>query len=298
MVSKKIGFIGFGEAAYLISSGLITEKSQEIIAYDVNQDHPSLGGKLRKRAEELGVSLMPTLQELIQNSQIIISATSAKYALSVAKDALPYLTNDQLFVDINAASPMVKEEISSIMVDKAKFVDVAVVESIPKYKHKVPLLISGEGAKDFESYANEVEMDITFIDDKPGSASAIKMIRSVFMKGFTMLMIETLIASNKYGINEWIMESIENSLLDKPFAETVNLLITRTAEHSERRVSEMEEVIKTLKALNVNSLLSQATKDKLSQFVEMNLKDEFLDNSPRDFIDVIEKIDTLDKSVI
>ncbi|GGB48247.1 6-phosphogluconate dehydrogenase [Lentibacillus populi] len=297
MKTKKLGFIGFGEAAYQISSGLIHEESQEIIAFDVSQDHPKLGQLIRNRAEELGVTLMSSLKELVLNSHIVVSAASAKYALTVAKEALPYLNSKHLFVDINAASPMVKEEISTLISGVSNFVDVAVVESIPKFKHKVPLLISGKGSSYFSEFGNKVGMDITIIDDKPGSASAIKMIRSIFMKGFTMLLIETLSAGEKFGVNDLIVESIDHSIRDKPLKDTADLLITRTATHAERRVSEMEEVIKTLDKLNVNSLLSKATEEKLRLLVETDLKKHFINNTPENFKEVLQQIDVAEKSL-
>jgi 3-hydroxyisobutyrate dehydrogenase-like beta-hydroxyacid dehydrogenase len=290
MNKKRLGFIGLGEAANLISGGLISENFKNIIAFDVNQNHQDFGKGIQDRATGLGISLMSSLQELVENSDIVISATSAKYAFSVAQDALPYLKSNQLFVDINAASPMVKENIAELLQDSAIFVDVAVVESIPNFKHKVPLLISGEGSEAFKAFGEQYNMNMTFINEVPGSASAIKMIRSIFMKGFTSLLIETLCASEKYGVTNYIMNSLENSITTKPLAETANLLINRTATHAERRVAEMEEVVKTLHNLNVDSLLSEATKAKLKMYVDIHLKNHFIEQEPKEYMEVIKKI--------
>jgi 3-hydroxyisobutyrate dehydrogenase-like beta-hydroxyacid dehydrogenase len=290
MYKYKLGFIGFGEAAYLISRGLISENLNNISAFDVNQNHQVFGKGIQDRANTLGISLKSSLKELIETSEIIISATSAKYAFSVAQEAFPYLKGNQLFVDINASSPMVKENIAELLRNSAKFMDVAVVESIPNFKHKVPLLVSGEGAEAFKAFGEQYNMNMTIINEIPGSASAIKMIRSVFMKGFTSLLIETLCASEKYDVTDYMMSSLENSITTKPLAETANLLINRTATHAERRVAEMEEVVKTLHNLNVDPLLSEATKAKLKMYVDIQLKNHFVEQEPKDYMEVIKKI--------
>ena len=51
----KIGFIGFGEAAYNLAIGLKGEGLEGIRACDAMQDHPERGQFVRARAAEAGV---------------------------------------------------------------------------------------------------------------------------------------------------------------------------------------------------------------------------------------------------
>ena len=54
----KYGFIGFGEAAYQICSGLKEHGvATDIVAFDVMQDSRPL---VRERAQEVGVELLPS----------------------------------------------------------------------------------------------------------------------------------------------------------------------------------------------------------------------------------------------
>lgn len=289
-MTETIGFIGFGEAAYWISKGLKAETPTKVTAFDINQDHPDLGAKITKRAQEVGVPLAEGLEELIDQSTIIISSTSAKYAVDVAKSTVPHLKEHQLYADINAASPMVKEEVSLLLEKKASFVDVAVMESIPNFKHKVSLLLSGDGACRFKRFGDEQDMNMKVINERPGSASAIKMVRSIFMKGFTMLLLETLVAGRAHGIDDFIMTSIEQSITKKPLRDTADNLLTRTANHAARRVAEMEEVVRTLNAADVDALLSQATKDKLNLLVDQNIMEHFHFETPENYEEVIDFI--------
>jgi 3-hydroxyisobutyrate dehydrogenase-like beta-hydroxyacid dehydrogenase len=289
-----IGFIGFGEAAYLISKGLLRDGIKDIYAFDINSKDQKLGQVITARSQELGVELTDSLEELFNNSDIVICATSAKAAELIAKDASQYLKPHHIYVDINATSPMVKESIADVVAtSSASFVDAAVMESVPLKQHKVPIFISGSGAMSFQNLMSQYGMNLTYINETAGSASAIKMIRSVFMKGFTMLLLETLDASHQYGVTDLIMNSIHESITNKPLEETANMLLTRTSIHAERRVAEMNDVIKTLENLQVDSSLSQATKAKLQNLVDINLKEYFNNELPGHYVEVLNALKQL-----
>lgn len=284
----KVGWIGFGEAASSITSGLIAEGLSDICAYDAMADHTDFGKRIHQRAEEVGVEIVPTLGALIKQSNLVICATSAKYAKQIATDAGSYLTEAHVYVDINAASPMVKTDIAEIMMASGvKFVDVAVMESIPKYKHKVPMLVSGTGVSEFVAFGKTFGMNVTDVGRQAGKASAIKMARSTFMKGITMLFFETLQLANKYQAEDIIMDSLNETLTQKPLKETANVLITRTANHAMRRVAEMDEVHQTLKTFGLDSVMTDATKLKLQQLAGLGLNEYFNFKTPRHYSDVL-----------
>jgi 3-hydroxyisobutyrate dehydrogenase-like beta-hydroxyacid dehydrogenase len=290
-----IGFIGFGEAAYLISKGLLKDGIKKIVVFDILTNDEKLGSIIQERAKELHVDLVSSLAEVIEKSRIIFCATSAKVAEKIAKEVSMLLNPHQIYVDLNAASPMVKEKISSLVdVSQAKFVDGAVMEPVPLKKHKVPIFLSGNGAKLLQNYLTPFGMNLTFISESPGSSSSIKMIRSIFMKGFTMLLLETLEASHRYGVTSLIMESIGESINQRSLEETANMLINRTAIHAERRVSEMGEVIQTLGNLDLDSTLSKAVKNKLQRIVDLNLKAFFNNEVPEYYEDVLKALEELD----
>lgn len=284
----EIGFIGFGEAAFHISKGISEKGCNNIFAFDINVDHPNLGPIIQNRAVESGVTLVSSMKELTRKSSIIISATSAKFAAQIAKQCSEYTNNSHIYADLNATSPNVKKDIATYFKKKGvKFVDAAVMGSVPQYGHKVPILLSGEGAEQFSHIGRDLGMDLSVINNEPGSASAIKMARSVFVKGFTSLLIETLQVSQKFGIEKYMMNSIENTIQSKKLEDVANGLITRTAIHAERRVSEMDEVMNTLQSVQINPTMSLATKNVLQSIVEKDLRSYFNFEKPNNYIDVI-----------
>ncbi|MFD0677692.1 MULTISPECIES: DUF1932 domain-containing protein [unclassified Paenibacillus] len=286
-----IGFIGFGEAAFHITSGLVSEGATAIFAFDVMSTDPVAGPIIRERADLAQVTLTSSLKQLIESSQVVFCATSAKYALSIAQESAVFLQNDQIYADMNSASPKVKQEIAQLMGKVgADFVDAAVMEAVPPHRHKVPISVSGTGAHRFTDLMGTYGMNITYINDEAGSASAMKMVRSIFMKGFTALLLETLTAAYKSGIEQEILSSIRGTLSNHSTEELANLLLTRTAIHAERRVAEMGEVISTLKDLDLDYSVSLATKGKLQQLVDLDLKSYFDMKAPEHFTQVLEAL--------
>src|SRR5699024_199986 len=153
-------------------------------------------------------------------------------------------------------------------------VDVNILESDSSYHHKVAMFISGVGSKFFSEVAELYGLNVRIIHENPGTSSAIKMFRSIFMKGVTNLLIETLEASEKYDVTDIVLDSLNNSITKQPLNVTANNLITRTGIHAERRISEMEEVIKTLK-----------------ENVDNNIREQLNDRIPKSYKQVINLID-------
>jgi len=288
----KLGFIGFGEAAFNIASGLRGEGLTGIIAYDKHWKDSPAAELIGKRAAEAQVELVPSQQALIERSEMVVSAVSADMALPLARASQPFLKADQVYVDINATSPMTKEEVDRVISPVALFVDCAVMGPVPTYRHKVPVAVSGPGARRFCDTMTPYGMAITCMDAPAGSASASKMFRSIFMKGFVTLLIEMLTAAHRYGVEDDVLESVKETLTAGPLLEVINGLVGRGVIHSERREHEMDEVIATLDTLQVDAIMSKATKAKLHWVTELGLKAHFKGVPPKDYHQIFAALDS------
>jgi 3-hydroxyisobutyrate dehydrogenase-like beta-hydroxyacid dehydrogenase len=288
----KLGFIGFGEAAFNIASGLRGEGLTGIIAYDKHWKDSPAAELIGKRAAEAQVELVPSQQALIERSEMVVSAVSADMALPLARASQPFLKADQVYVDINATSPMTKEEVDRIIAPIALFVDCAVMGPVPTYRHKVPVAVSGTGARCFCDTMTPYGMAVTCMDAPAGSASASKMFRSIFMKGFVTLLIEMLTAAHRYGVEDDVLESVKETLTAGPLLEVINGLVGRGVIHSERREHEMDEVIATLDTLKVDAIMSKATKAKLHWVTGLGLKAHFKGVPPKDYHQIFAALDS------
>lgn len=101
--------------------------------------------------------------------------------------------------------------------------------------------------------------DVRVVGDEVGRASAIKMIRSVMVKGLEALSEECASAAEAAGVFDEVMASLDASERNVGWAERVAYNRERMATHGLRRAAEMEEVSATLRDLGIEPALSEAT---------------------------------------
>lgn len=286
-----LGFIGFGEAAFEISSGLKAEGFTRLGAYDKFQDQVPISSAIQDRAKETNISLSPSLEILVKSSDVVLSANSSSAAVDVAEEAAPFLNKEKIFVDINAASPETMEQVARVVEKtECRFVDAAVMGPVPKYRHKVPILACGSGAVEWSEMMSPLGMNIQVVGEDAGRASAIKMLRSVYMKSAATALLETCLAAHHYGVVDFVMDSLAETWDNSAFLEMATRLIGGTAIHAGRRVHEMEDVVNTLTHLNVDPIMSQATVELLKWMETLNLRETFSDRLPQDYRSVLDAI--------
>lgn len=285
----RIGFIGFGEAAYNIALGLSTEGLSNISAFDPMENDTIMGKIIKTNAKEANVELFPDAKTLASNVDMVIIAVPSTYSYEVCKEIKEVLHKDQLYVDVSASTPKVKnqvwEEIKDIGV---LFVDAAMMGSLPKDKHKVPITASGNGALKFKDLMTPYNMDITTAGDNPGSASAIKLVRSIYMKGVAALMIEMLQAADKYSVVEDVVSSISKSMDNTPFEDHLDRLVTGSAIHCKRRSDELKGSMDMLDEANIHHTMTEASKVMLSSLVQYEFSKRFVDKKPTGWKEIID----------
>ncbi|WP_376795508.1 DUF1932 domain-containing protein [Thermogemmatispora sp.] len=256
-----LGFIGFGEAASAIASGLAEEGLGELYAYDIVSTEA-----LAARAGRCGVHLVASLAELAARADLILSLVTAKVALAVAREVAPYLRADTIYADLNSCSPAVKAEIGQIIAQlapEATYTSVAVMSAVVPLRHRVPLVADGPGAGRLAQTLAPYGMNITVLDGPLGSAATLKMCRSVVLKGLEALFLEALLAAEKVGITEQVVASLNASFPDKPLGDLGTYLLERHAAHAGRRAYEMQEAAATLASLAIEPLAAAGAAQRL-----------------------------------
>ena len=135
-----VGFIGFGEAAYNIALGLYGEGLHGIKAHDALQNDPMMGKLVHKRAEEAHVELVDSSTAIAQWADVIFAAVPSSFTLGVCEEIKGVLKPGQHYVDVSASPPAIKKTIwEEIKATGVLFTDAAMLGSLPKKKHQVPL---------------------------------------------------------------------------------------------------------------------------------------------------------------
>jgi len=284
----KLGFIGFGGAGYGLAKGLHQAGLTEILFYDRMQQTPPYAEVIRRHAEEMGALPAGRMEELLSRVEVVVSCVTGAMAASVAEEAAPFLRTGHLYADVNTSAPQVKEQVAGI-VEKtgALFVDAAMMGAIPTFLNRVPILASGGGAERFQLAMQPYEMNIRVVGAKPGQASAIKMFRSIFMKGILSLFLEMLTATHRYGVDEMVLGSIAESLDGVPFLETARLQMTKGVVNAGRMAHEMEEVIATLEGMDLPAGMSRAAMEKLFWCAGFGLRERYGGELPKTLAEVL-----------
>jgi len=259
-MAATIAFIGFGEAGQTIGRGLLGEGVTGMRAYDILFDDPADQGRLKRAAEALGVAVARDHVDAVRRADIVFLAVTAGSSLEAARSCVPGLAAGQLFLDINSVSPRRKIETAAAVAPAgAGYVDVAVMGPVAPYGHKVPLLVGGPGAQALLPRARTLGLRAEYVSDEVGQPSAIKMFRSIMVKGLEALMVECMLASSEYGVEDRVLASLAETYPGLDWQRLSGYLIERVVSHGRRRAEEMREVAATVRETGIEPLMASAT---------------------------------------
>ena len=259
---RRLALIGFGEAGRIFGAGLAASKRFDVVTYDLLLDAPDAAARegLRAAAQERGVGIARSTAEAVDGAHIVISAVTAASSIDVARAAAPALGAGAYFVDVNSVSPRTKQDSAAIVeATGAAYVDAAVMAPVPPYGIAVPILLGGASATDLAALLAPAGMKLDVVADRVGEASAIKMCRSVMVKGLEALVLECLLAARSYGVEDRVLASLEETFPEMKWGARADYLISRIVVHGRRRAAEMREVAATLREGGVEPRITLAT---------------------------------------
>lgn len=272
-MTERIAFVGFGEAGQTISRGLVKEAAKPAIrAYDILFGKPA-GARLEAAAGELGAALARDHVDAVHEADIVMLTVTASSSLEAAKSCLPGLREGQLFLDMNSVSPRRKLETAALVAATgAAYVDCAVMAPAAPYLHKVPCLIAGPGAATLAPRAAALGMKMELVSAEVGQASAIKMFRSIVVKGLEALLVESMTASAEYGVEDRVLASLKETWPGIDWQKLSGYMIERVVTHGRRRAAEMREVSETLESIGMEPLMAAATAKRQQWVADLGVR--------------------------
>src|SRR5258708_39543542 len=184
-----IGLVGYGEVGRILAEDL-RKQDVNVLTYDIKLGG-NKAGPLREHAREHGVALTTSRAELAAQADFIVSAVTASQAVPVAQACAPAVKKNAFFLDFNSASPGAKRRAAELIDDKGgRYVEGAVMTSVPPKRIKVPLLLGGATADELSPMLTELGFDAKVASQELGVASAVKMCRSVMIKGLEAVVME------------------------------------------------------------------------------------------------------------
>lgn len=254
----KIAFIGFGEAARAFTDTLKGKGEAEFIAaYDIQQNE-SIASEARSR----GLRFEASVAAAIEGADWIFAAVTADQSLEAAKSALSALKPGQVYIDINSVSPGRKKETAALVEETgAAYLDMAVMAPVHPRGHATPVLLAGKSAKALEPILAAHGFSFETVSEEVGSATAIKMVRSLFVKGLEAITVETMLAARATGCFDRVIGSLADTFPGLGWPDNVGYMFERTLRHGIRRAAEMREVAKTYDEIGLVGRLADAVAD-------------------------------------
>jgi 3-hydroxyisobutyrate dehydrogenase-like beta-hydroxyacid dehydrogenase len=247
-----VALVGFGEAGEAFAGA--PDWRGETWGWDVLPER-------RAAMAAHGVKAADDAATALADRAFVLSLVTADSALSAARDYAPLLPDGAIWCDLNSVAPGTKREAAAaIEAAGGRYVDVAVMAPVNPAKLAVPLLVSGPHAIAAQPLLASLGFsNIHFVGDEVGRASAIKMIRSVMVKGLEALSSECAAAAEAAGVFDEVMASLDASEKAATWADKVAYNRERMATHGARRAAEMEESAKTLQGLGVEPVMTRGT---------------------------------------
>ncbi len=238
--------------------------------YDILLDSPSSRALIRDRAQRARVRVADTFDDAVAGAQVVISAVTASSSSDVASKAAGALRAGQVLLDINSVSPS-KKLANAALVEAAgaDYVEAAVMAPVPPQRLRVPMLLGGKRAASLAEALRGVGMNATALSDRIGVASAVKMCRSIVIKGLEALTTESMLAARRFGAEREVLESLQGTFPSMGWTGKLpDYLISRVAEHGRRRAAEMREVARTLEDVGVVPTMAVATAERQDWVVD------------------------------
>ena len=285
-----VGFIGFGEAGSTSAGGLRGSGIDRLVAFDINAHTPGLGPEIQARASESRTTLVGSSEELARACDILLSTVTSSSALDAARQTAPFLQPRHIYIDLNSVSPASKRQIAQVIdASGARFVEAAVMAPVLPYGLRVPMLLGGEAAQVFADTMTPFGMRLEVLPSAAiGSAAAVKMCRSIVVKGLEALMVECVLAATEFDADDLVFASLNESLPGIDWKKLADYMTSRVVVHGERRAREMEEVAETLRAIGIDPIMAEATARRQDWAAGMNLRSRFGPDGPSTYRELIE----------
>lgn len=256
-MSPRIGLIGFGEVGQILAADLAARGAADIAVHDrlfadaASGPSQALPGAPVRAAESIAAACV--------DCELVISAVTAGQSLAVARAAAPHLAG-ALFLDLNSVAPHTRlASRDAVEAAGGRYVEGAVMAPIAPLRIATPVLLGGVHAADFAPAAQALGFAATAFSETVGPASAVKLSRSVFVKGLEAIVTEALLSARRHGVEAQVLASLNNTLPHPDWPGLARYLITRPLAHGGRRAEEMREAVAMLDAAGLDSVMAAAT---------------------------------------
>lgn len=254
-----ICLLGYGEVGQILAEDLAQAGVRHISAYDSKFSDPaSIPSRALGRHK---VQAAAGAVAAAAGADLVISAVTAAATVEAARNASSGLRPGAYYLDLNSASPGHKQEAARVIEAAGGcYVEGAVMSPISPLRMAAPILLGGPHAVQFLGEAARLGFSgMQVFSHQIGPAAATKLCRSVIVKGMEALLTESLLAARRYGVDDTVLQSLDNMFPLGDWEKRALYMISRSLEHGVRRAEEMREAARTVNEAAIEPLMSEAT---------------------------------------
>ncbi len=262
-----MAMIGFGEVGQRFARDFLARDGVKIAAYDVLFDAGTTPNQVQAKtspaiARAMGVMPEASAAAAVNAATYIFSAVTADRAEEVARTIAPLLRPGQIFIDVNSASPSTKRRAAAIIrKHEAVYLEAAVMAPVLKPGITVPILAGGPEAEQIAADLNMLGMNLTPVATDYGRASAMKLCRSIMIKGWEALIVDCAAAARHWDVERDVFGSLSASYPSIDWPALAVDMGERVSTHGIRRAAEMREAADMLADMGLAPDLCRAVAD-------------------------------------
>jgi 3-hydroxyisobutyrate dehydrogenase-like beta-hydroxyacid dehydrogenase len=262
-LAMKTALIGYGEVGRILAEDLRAQ-GVEVTAFDLKLRGPAADA-LQAHAAAHGVVMAASHAQAVAGAELVISAVTASQTVTVAQAA-----PGAFFLDFNSASPGAKAQAAQVVnAAGGRYVEGAVMTSVPPYRIRVPLLLGGPEAAALEPLLNALGFAARVASHQLGVASATKMCRSIMIKGLEAMVIESFTTARHYGVEDAVIASLQETFPGIDWEKQGAYFFQRVIEHGRRRSEEVREVAQTVREAGLEPCSAAGTADRQAHIADL-----------------------------
>jgi 3-hydroxyisobutyrate dehydrogenase-like beta-hydroxyacid dehydrogenase len=268
--AMRVALIGYGEVGGIFGQALAVRGVAGLAAYDILLPDAAMSVGMRERAARDGVALRHSAAAAAGDADLVVCAVTASNTRAAAQSVAPALRRGAFFLDVNSASPRTKTECAAVIASGGgRYVEAAVMTSVPPYGIRVPMLLGGPDAAAIAETLLKLGFSAKVASGEFGVASAIKMCRSVIIKGMEALAIESFVAARRYGVEDQVLASLAETFPGFDWETNGSYFFSRVVQHGKRRAEEMREAAATVREIGLEPLMASAIADRQAWMAEL-----------------------------
>jgi 3-hydroxyisobutyrate dehydrogenase-like beta-hydroxyacid dehydrogenase len=265
--TPRFAIIGFGEVGQILAQDLVAADCEVTGVFDLKFGDPA---SLPSRAAVAPYRAASSAPDAVRGAQLIISSVTAEQGLQAAQSVAGGVEPGAFFLDINSVSPGVKRQSAeAVAVAGGRYVEAAVMTAVPPHRIKSPMLLGGPNAAAFLEMAGPLGFNAKVYSEEIGKASAVKMCRSVMIKGMEALITESCLTARRLGVERDVLASLGETLPVPDWEAFARYMLTRSLQHGRRRAEEMREVARTVSEAHVQPLMSRSIAERQDLAAEL-----------------------------